>query len=92
MGVLDGTDFEDVMRLQKRLNSSMLEEFELDSKIKVLTIFDEIAGSKKKIQTEKLLIEAENHGMGEIEITSIIEKLKRDGLLFEPQPGYLQKY
>ncbi len=92
MGVLDGTDFEDVMRLQKRLASSMLDEFELDSKIKILTIFDEIAGSKKKIQTEKLMIEAENHGMGEIEITSIIEKLKRDGLLFEPQSGYLQKY
>jgi len=92
MGVLDGTDFEDVMRLQKRLASSMLDEFELDSKIKVLTIFDEIAGSKKKVQTEKLMIEAENHGMGEFEITSIIEKLKRDGLLFEPQQGYLQKY
>jgi len=92
MGVLDGTDFEDVMRLQKRLASSMLDEFELDSKIKILTIFDEVAGSKKKVQTEKIMIEAENHGMGEFEITSIIEKLKRDGLIFEPQPGYLQKY
>jgi DNA replicative helicase MCM subunit Mcm2 (Cdc46/Mcm family) len=51
-----------------------------------------LAGSKKKIQTEKLLIEAEQHGMGEFEITSVIEKLKRDGLLYEPQPGYLQKY
>lgn len=92
MGVLDGTDFEDVMRLQKRLASSMLDEFELDSKIKLLTIFDEIAGNKKKIQTEKMLIEAENRGMSELEVTSVIEKLKRDGLLFEPQTGYLQKY
>jgi DNA replicative helicase MCM subunit Mcm2 (Cdc46/Mcm family) len=92
MGVLDGTEFDDVMRLQKQLNASMLDDFELDSKIKVLTIFDEIAGNKKKIQTEKLLIEVEHHGMGEFEVTSIIEKLKRDGLLFEPQPGYLQKY
>jgi DNA replicative helicase MCM subunit Mcm2 (Cdc46/Mcm family) len=91
MGVLDGTEFDDVVRLQKQLASSMLDDFELDSKIKVLTIFDELAGNKKKIQTEKLLIEAEHHGMGEFEITSIIEKLKRDGLLFEPQPGYLQK-
>jgi DNA replicative helicase MCM subunit Mcm2 (Cdc46/Mcm family) len=92
MGVLDGTDFDDVVRLQKQLASSMLDDFELDSKIKVLTIYDEIAGSKKKIQTEKLLIEAENQGMSELETTSVIEKLKRDGLLFEPQPGYLQKY
>jgi len=92
MGVLDGSEFDDVMRLQKQLASSMLDDFELDSKIKVLTLFDELVGSKKKIQTEKLLIEAEHHGMGEFEITSVIEKLKRDGLLFEPQPGYLQKY
>jgi DNA replicative helicase MCM subunit Mcm2 (Cdc46/Mcm family) len=92
MGVLDGTEFDDVMRLQKQLQNSMMDDFELDAKIKVLTIFDELVGSKKKIQTEKLMIEAEHHGMGEFELTSIIEKLKRDGLLFEPQPGYLQKY
>jgi hypothetical protein len=92
MGVLDGTEFDDVMRLQKQLASSMMDDFELDSKIKVLTMFDELAGSKKKIHTEKLMIEAEHHGMGEFELLSVIEKLKRDGLLFEPQPGYLQKY
>ncbi len=92
MGVLDGTDFEDVMRLQKQLNASMLDDFELDSKIKILTIFDELVGSKKKVHTEKLLIELEHRGMGELEAVSIIDKLKKDGLLFEPQPGYLQKY
>jgi len=92
MGVLDGTEFDDVMRLQKQLNASMLDDFELDSKIKVLTIFDELAGNKKKIQTEKLLIELEHHEMGELEAVSVIDKLKKDGLLFEPQPGYLQKY
>ena len=92
MGVLDGEDFDDVVRLQKQMASSMLDEMELDSKIKVLTIFDEVVGSKKKVQTEKLLIESENRGLSELEVTSIIEKLKRDGMLFEPQPGYLQKY
>lgn len=92
MGVLDGTDFDDVIRLQRQLQSSMIDDFELDSKIKVLTIFDELVGSKKKIQTEKLLIEVEHRGMGELEAVSVIDKLKKDGLLFEPQPGYLQKY
>jgi DNA replicative helicase MCM subunit Mcm2 (Cdc46/Mcm family) len=92
MGVLDGSEFDDVMRLQKQLASSMLDDFELDSKIKVLTTFDELVGSRKKMQTEKLLIELEHRGMSEFEAVSIIEKLKRDGLIFEPQPGYLQKY
>jgi DNA replicative helicase MCM subunit Mcm2 (Cdc46/Mcm family) len=92
MGVLDETEFDDVIRLQRQLASNMLDDFELDSKIKILTIFDEIAGSKKKVQTEKLLVEAENHGMGEFEVMSVIEKLKKDGLIYEPQTGYLQKY
>jgi DNA replicative helicase MCM subunit Mcm2 (Cdc46/Mcm family) len=92
MGVLDEKDFDDVMRLQKQLQSSMIDEFELDSKIKILTIFDEVATGKKKVQTEKLLVEAENQGLSELEIMSTIEKLKKDGLIFEPQPGYLQKY
>ena len=92
MGVLDEKDFDDVMRLQKQLTSSMIDDFELDSKIKLLTIFDEVVGSKKKVQTEKLLIEAENQGMSELEVMSTVEKLKKDALLYEPQPGYLQKY
>ncbi len=92
MGVLDEKEFDDVMRLQKQMSSSVIDEFELDSKIKILTIFDEVAGSKKKIQTEKLLIEAENQGMSEFEVMSTVEKLKKDNMLFEPQPGYLQKY
>ncbi len=92
MGVLDDTDFDDVIRLQKQMASSVVDDFELDSKIKVLTVFDEVAGKKKKLQTEKLLIELAHQGMSENEATATIEKLKRDGMLFEPQPGYLQKY
>lgn len=91
MGVLDDTEFEDVMKLQRHMASSMMNDFEMDTKIKLLIIFDEVVGKKKKIQTEQLLIEAEHQGMAEMEITATIEKLKRDGILFEPQPGYLQK-
>lgn len=50
MGILDGSEFDDVMRLQKQLASSMLDDFELDSKIKILTIFDELVGSKRKFR------------------------------------------
>ena len=92
MGVLDESEFDEVIKLQKQLASSMVDDFELDSKIKILTLLDEIVGKKKKVQTEKMLIEAENQGMSEMEVMATIEKLKKDGLIFEPQPGYLQKY
>ena len=92
MGVLDESEFDEVIKLQKQLASSMVDDFELDSKTKILTLLDEIVGKKKKVQTEKMLIEAENQGMSEMEVMATIEKLKKDGLIFEPQPGYLQKY
>lgn len=92
MGVLDELDFDDVMKLQRQMASSVVNDFELDSKIKILTIFDELVGKKSKIQTEKLIVEAENRGMSEREILATIDKLKSDGMLSEPQPGYLQKY
>jgi DNA replicative helicase MCM subunit Mcm2 (Cdc46/Mcm family) len=90
MGVLDDGEFDEVMRLQRQLASSMMDDFELDSKIKLLTILDEIGG-RKKIHTEKLIQEAEQQGMTEVEVSATIEKLKKDGLVQEPQPGYIQK-
>lgn len=92
MGVLDDTEFDDVVRLQRQLNASMLDEFELDSKIKILSIIDEVAGSKKMVHTEKIILEAGHQGMSEFEATSVLEKLKKDGLVFEPKRGFLQKY
>lgn len=91
MGVLDDLDFDDVIRLQRQMASSVVNDFELDAKIKILTIFDEVAGKKARVQTAKLILEAEEQGMSEREILGTIDKLKKDGLLFEVQPGYLQK-
>ena len=91
MGVLDESEFDDVMRLQKQMASSVVDDMELDNKIRVLMVFDELVGSKRKVQTEKLLIELEHQGFSEMEALATIEKLKKDGMLMDAQPGYLQK-
>jgi DNA replicative helicase MCM subunit Mcm2 (Cdc46/Mcm family) len=92
MGILDGSEFDELMRMQRQMASSIVNDFEIDNKVKILNIIEEVAGKKKKVQTEKILQEAEAQGMMESDALSILEKLKKEGMVFEPQPGYLQKY
>lgn len=92
MGILDGSEFDELMRLQRQMASSIVNDFEIDNKVKILNIIEEVAGKKKKVQTEKILQEAEAQGMLESDAISIIDKLIKEGMVFEPQPGYLQRY
>jgi hypothetical protein len=89
---MDQTDFEDLLRIQNKMASLVAREAEVDSKIKILTLMDEITGNKrKKIQVEHIIIEGKHQGMSEREITSTLEGLKDDGILAEPETGYVIK-
>lgn len=60
------------------------------SKIKiVLDIINELSAIKKEVKIEDIEVLAKKEGVEEIE--EILEKLKREGMLFEPSPGYVQK-
>ena len=59
---------------------------------KVLNIIDQISGDKKDIVAlNKLKEQASKDGIESGEVDDIIEKLKREGILFEPNPGYVQR-
>jgi DNA replicative helicase MCM subunit Mcm2 (Cdc46/Mcm family) len=92
MGILDESEFDELLRKQKDMASRIVQESETDNKIKILTIFDSLVKPKeKKVQKEHLLIEAQVEGLSEKEAVEIIEKLKDDGIFYEPQPGYIAK-
>lgn len=85
-------DFEELLRVQNRMASLVSREAEVDSKIKILTLIDDLThGKKKKVQVEHIIIEGKAQGMSESEVVSTIEKLKVDGLLAEPEIGFVQK-
>lgn len=89
---MDATDFEELLRIQNRMASLVANEVEVDGKIKVLSIIDDITGNKKKkVQIEHIMIECRNQGMSESQVASTLEKLKSDGLLVEPEDGYVAK-
>ncbi|RLJ08100.1 MAG: AAA family ATPase [Candidatus Aenigmatarchaeota archaeon] len=62
------------------------------SAIRVILDLVNVLGKKRKeIPVDELLDAAEKEGISRDRAEDIIEKLKRDGLLFEPSPKFLQK-
>ncbi|MCJ7816848.1 MAG: AAA family ATPase, partial [Candidatus Aenigmarchaeota archaeon] len=55
----------------------------------VMDIINDISSVKKEIHMEEIRSAAKKEGIEGID--EIIDKLKREGMLFEPSPGYVQK-
>jgi replicative DNA helicase Mcm len=55
----------------------------------ILDIIDEMSATKKEILVDDILNAAKKDGVDDAE--EVLEKLKREGMLFEPSPGYVQK-
>lgn len=89
---MDATSFEELLRIQNNMASLLAQEAETDNKIKVLSIIDDLTTrSRKKIQVESVLIEAQNQGLSEGETLRTIDQLISDRLIIQPEPGYVQK-
>ncbi len=59
---------------------------------KILNIIDQLSGDKRDIvPVSKLRDAAAKEGIESVEVDDLIDKLKREGILFEPNPGYVQR-
>jgi DNA replicative helicase MCM subunit Mcm2 (Cdc46/Mcm family) len=92
MAILDETEFDELIRIQRQMAGAIVREAEVDNMIKVISIVDaSVTLKRKKVQVEHVLIEAQMQGLSEREAIATLEVLKTDGILFEPEPGYVQK-
>ncbi len=67
--------------------------FSQRSKItRILNLIDQLSGGEREIvPLPKLRDMAAKEGIDTAEVDEIVERLKRDGTLFEPNPGYVQR-
>lgn len=85
-------NFNELMKIQNQIQKGLLREQELDNKISVLSLINELtSGPKETVQKESLIIEASNKGISEEDLNKEIEKLEKDNIIFEPNPGYIKK-
>ncbi|MBU0665860.1 MAG: hypothetical protein ABIC91_03165 [Nanoarchaeota archaeon] len=88
---MDDIDFDRLMEIQRMTASSILRESEVDNKIKILDILNNLSMRKgAKIQVEAVILEAGLEGLAESEVLSTIDALKHDSLIIEPEVGYVQ--
>ena len=88
---MEESDFEEIMRVQRMMASRIVEEQETDSKIRIMSIINELVTDKKKIiQKEAVLVEAQAEGFSEKEVERLLESLENDNFILQQQ-GYLKK-
>ncbi|MFH0870387.1 MAG: hypothetical protein V1866_05015 [archaeon] len=89
---MDQSDFDDLIRTQNMMLRSVTNESETDSKISMMDIInDMVTDRNRKAQKEAVLVEAEMRGISDSEANRIIDALKDDGIIIEPEPGYIKR-
>ncbi len=88
---MNPNDFEELLRVQRMMASKIAEERSYDVKIKLLEIIQSLNSARnKKIQIENILVEAQMEGLSESEILRLLDELKKDRLISEPEEGYIK--
>ncbi len=86
------SNFNDLLKYQNKIQAMLKKEQKEDQTIEVLSIINELAPYPgQSVQKEKVFLESAMHGVDEAEAQKIIDKLKIDRIIFEPQIGYIQK-
>lgn len=84
--------FEELMQVQRQMASRIVQESETDRKLQMMDIINDLVTDKnKKIQTEKVILEAQAEGMSESVAIQVIEELIDLGFLIEVSQGFLKR-
>ncbi len=85
-------NFDELVKIQNQIRQKLIKEESTDKKITILSLINELtSGPKEIVQKESLIIEATKRGISEDDVDKIIEQLKKDNVIFESKPGYIEK-
>ncbi len=86
---MDSDEFDELMKIQKRAASRIIEESNEDDKISLITIINELSVSKKRIPVESVILEAEQQDISESTAISLLDQLKKDRII-KVEEGFIQ--
>jgi DNA replicative helicase MCM subunit Mcm2 (Cdc46/Mcm family) len=85
-------DFDKLMEYQNMLQQRLRKEQQIDRKIELLSIINQLTfGPKNIVQKENIIIEAQSRGFSEDEIEDLLQKLIQENIIYEPSPGFIKK-
>ena len=85
-------EFDKLMDYQNMVQKRLRKEQQLDMKIDVLSIINQLTlGPKNLVQVEQVILEGTSRGMSEEDVHDFIDKLVSENIIYRPAPGYLSK-
>ena len=85
-------EFDELLEIQRRMQSRIVQEQQMDDELDVLAIITEMAPHPdQRLQKEAVIVEAGVRGFSPDQAEKIIEKLISDRVLFEPAEGFIQR-
>lgn len=85
-------DFDKLMEYQNLLQQRLRTEQQIDKKIELLSIVNQLTmGPKNIVQKEQIMIEAVSRGFTEDEVDKLLDQLIKENIIYESSPGYIKK-
>jgi hypothetical protein len=85
-------DVDKLIAYQNMLQKSLRSEQQLDKKIELMTIINNLTfGPKNIVQKELIIVEAVSHGFNEAEADRFLHELIKENIIYESTPGYIKK-
>ena len=85
-------DVEEIMNLQRRMASRVVQENEMELQLRVLEIVNSLqTNANKQLQKAKILTVAEMEGISAEDTTRILKTLEDFGYIRQVSPGYYKR-
>jgi len=78
---MDGSDFDEIMRIQRLMASRIAQENEVDIKIKIIELLNELGAKKKAIHIDEVVVEARYVGVSEKLVLDTLNNLEDDHII-----------
>jgi len=79
--MVDRLDFDEIVRIQNLMASSIARENEVNNKLEILEIISQLKGKKKFVQVEEVIVEAKYNNVSEDEVLKILDELEKDNVI-----------
>ncbi len=76
-----GLDFDEIVRIQNLMASSIANENEVNNKLKIIDIINQLTGKKKYVQVEEVIIEASYQSISESSTMGLLDELSSDNVI-----------
>ena len=84
-------DFGELLRIQRMLQEKARQEIEQDNTAELMALVSSLVPEGKKVQLEHIYVVAGQKGFTEDEVKGVLKSFVHDGIMFQPQVGYIQR-